>query len=596
MLKGLVNKYLRYFSYFYRHLGYRVLIAFVLTGLVGLLDGFGIAMILPVIQMMGGSNEFDPDALGNMRFVTDFIASLGFKLEIKTVMLAMLVFFSLKGLARFADLYYMVRLRTYFIKKLRIDNIELFRRFSFKHFVLADSGRIQNTLSVEVGRIVTSFTNYFNMLQNVILVVVYFVLASLANLHLALFVALGGVLVNLVYRVFFKRSKKYSKEITDFGHGFQGLLIQMVGFFKYLKSTASIDQYSNRLKVKAEEIENARRKVGFINSVLEASREPLIMLLVTAIVLFQVLYFGQGLGPILLSLVLLYRALNSFMFVQVQWNAFLSGVAAIDNMEELMGEMQSHQEDFKPEKLKTFQHHIEVKDVCFSYAAERVLDHINLKITRNQTVAFVGQSGSGKTTLVNLISGLLVPESGAIIIDDQKLSDIDVRSFQKRIGYITQEPVIFDDSVFNNITLWSEKNAENISRFWNALKGASIDDFVKSLPEKENAPLGSNGVMVSGGQKQRLSIARELYKAVDIIIMDEATSALDSQTELTIQKNIENLKGNFTFLIVAHRLSTIRHADIIVMMNQGRVEAIGSFEELLSTSNHFKRMVELQEI
>lgn len=596
MINRLLNKYLRYFSYFYRNLGFRVLIAFVLTGIVGILDGFGIAMILPLIQMVGGSEEFNPEALGNMRFITDFIASLGFELEIKTVMVAMLVFFTLKGLVRFTDLYYMVRLRTYFIKKLRIENIDLFRRFSFKHFVLADSGRIQNTLSVEVGRIVTSFTHYFNMLQNVILVVVYFSLAFLANFQLALFVACSGVLVNLVYQAFFKRSKKHSKEITGYGHSFQGLLIQMVGFFKYLKSTASIDQFSSRLKVKAEEIENSRRKLGFINSFLEAGREPLIMLLVTAIILFQVLYLDQGLGPIILSLVLLYRALNSFMFVQVQWNSFLSGVAAIDNMEDLMIEMQAHQEQFKEDKLESFQDRIHVENVSFRYANDLVLDHIEMKIKCNQTVAFVGQSGSGKTTLVNVISGLLPPESGAVWIDNQKLSDIDSRSFQKRIGYITQEPVIFADSVFNNITLWSDKTPETEDRFWKALRGASIEEFVKSLPEKEEAPLGANGVMVSGGQKQRLSIARELYKAVDVIIMDEATSALDSQTEQTIQNNIDKLKGNFTFLIVAHRLSTIRNADIIVLMNNGKIEGIGSFEELLASSEHFKHMVELQDI
>jgi len=596
MIKSLFQKYLKYFIYFYKQLGYRTLVAFAFTGVVGTLDGFGIAMVLPLLQMIDGTNEFDPEVLGNMRFITDFIASIGFTLNVKTILLAMLVFFFLKGLARLGDLYYRVRLRFFFMKKLRFENVEMLKGFSFKYFVLSDSGRIQNTLSGEVARIVSSYTNYFNMMHNVMLVAVYFFLAAIANLQLALIVAVGGLVVNVAYRTFFKKSKQHSKEITTHGHGYQGLLIQMVAFFKYLKSTASIDQFGERLKVKVEEIEKSNRKIGFLNSFIEASREPMIMLLVTAIIFIQVLMFGQGLGPIILALVLLYRALNSFMFVQVQWNLFLSGAGAIDNMNEFVDEMSANQETYAKSELQNFNERITLENVTFSYADEPVLDQINLEIKKNETVAFVGESGSGKTTLVNLLSGLLFPDSGSIKVDGIDLAEIDIRTFQKRIGYITQEPVIFSDTIFNNVTFWSARNPENEKKFWRALQEASIDDFVRSLPLGMNAPLGSNGILVSGGQKQRLSIARELYKKADIIIMDEATSALDSETEKTIQENIDMLKGSYTFFIVAHRLSTVRNADKIVLMKHGRIKGVGNFKELLSVSTEFQRMVELQEI
>jgi subfamily B ATP-binding cassette protein MsbA len=165
---------------------------------------------------------------------------------------------------------------------------------------------------------------------------------------------------------------------------------------------------------------------------------------------------------------------------------------------------------------------------------------------------------------------------------------LNLRSFQNRIGYITQEAIVFDDTIFNNITLWDEPNPKNLEKFWNSLKGAAIADFVNELSEKENTRLGNNGVMISGGQKQRMSIARELYKDIDILIMDEATSALDSETEKAIQENIDKLKGKYTIVIVAHRLSTIKNADQIVLMDKGQILEVGDFETLKAKKSYRK--------
>ena len=183
-----------------------------------------------------------------------------------------------------------------------------------------------------------------------------------------------------------------------------------------------------------------------------------------------------------------------------------------------------------------------------------------------------------------------------MLIDGINANKIDMRTFQNRIGYITQEPVIFDDTIFNNVTFWDEKTPENLEKFWIALQKAAIVVMVIELPEKEDAPLGNNGVMISGGQKQRISIARELYKDIDILIMDEATSALDSETERVIQNNIEELKGKYTILIVAHRLSTIKTADEIIVMKKGEIIDKGNFEYLIQNNPSFQKMVNLQEL
>jgi len=263
-------------------------------------------------------------------------------------------------------------------------------------------------------------------------------------------------------------------------------------------------------------------------------------------------------------------------------------------MTEFMADLQANQENYGSLKMKMFATEIRIKDVDFFYGETKVLDNVTLEIKRNQTVAFVGESGSGKTTLVNLLTGLMPVDRGEISIDGNRYRDLDLRTLQQRIGYITQDPVIFSDSVYDNVTKWAPKTEENIAKFWDVLEQAAIAEFVRKLPLAENSPLGNNGIQVSGGQKQRLSIARELFKEVDILVMDEATSALDTETERAIQENIDALKGKYTILIVAHRLSTIREADNIVLLNQGKIIGSGAYDDLVSKSETFKRMASLQ--
>jgi subfamily B ATP-binding cassette protein MsbA len=164
------------------------------------------------------------------------------------------------------------------------------------------------------------------------------------------------------------------------------------------------------------------------------------------------------------------------------------------------------------------------------------------------------------------------------------------------VGYITQDPVIFNDTVFNNISFWGAESEFNKKRFWTAVKQAAIFDFIDELPNKVQMVLGNNRVNLSGGQRRRISIARELFKEVEILILDEATSALDSETEKAIQRNIDDLKGDYTILIIAHRISTIKNADRIVVMKNGKISHINNFSDLIEESKYFRKLVELQEI
>lgn len=572
------------------------MLALGLSVIVGALDGFGLAMFLPLLQMVDGSGTSDPESLGSLRFLVDGMRDLGIPLTLTSVMLMMLLLFTLKGIAKFIEAWYRVIIQRYFIKKIRFNSIDLLSNYSYKSFVLADVGRIQNTLSGEVGQLITSYKNYTAAAQAVVMVLVYVVLAFLANPEFALFVAIAAVLSNQVYRLLYSKTKDASKKMTKGAHRFQGQLIQQVAFFKYLKATSLMKPFSRKLKETVSYMESLGKKMGFYNAILASTKEPLMLVAVIGVVLIQVTYFSQNLGLIILSLLFFYRSLTFLMTLQTSWNQFLQVSGSLENLTEFMEDLRKDQDKTGSKVLENIQTGLELKNVQFAYTKSPVLRDITLSIARNETIAFVGESGSGKTTLVNILAGLIEPDSGQFLIDGCDSRDLDISSYQKRIGYITQEPVIFSDSIYNNVTFWAERTDENLQRFWNALRSAAIDDFVRSLDAKEDSLLGNNGILVSGGQKQRISIARELFKRIDVLIMDEATSALDSETERMIQQNIDDLKGKYTILIVAHRLATIKNADRIVLLSQGRIENAGSFEELKQSSKAFSKMVELQEV
>ncbi len=595
-LKSLLGSYFKHFSYFLNHLGYRVFIALGLSIAVGLLDGLGLAMFLPMLEMVGGETEATHEGLGKLSFILDAMEAIGLSLNLTSVLLVMLFFFSLKGLAKFLESYYKIWVNNYFVNRLRVQVIDLLSHFNYKNFVTTDAGRIQNTLSGEVNLVSGAYMAYFSMLQAGVMLIVYIGLAYLSNPQFALLVTAGGFLSNLAFKVIYKKTIKLSRAVTNERHDYQGLLIQMVAFFKYLKATGLALIYGDKLKESVKEIERTNLRIGLYNSLLLSVREPIVVLIVVTVIYVQVTFFGQALGLIVLALLFFYRALNFVLNVQTQWNKFLNVSGSLENMQAFQKELSEGAEQYGENHVNKIGREIRIENLSFSYGNVKVLQDVTLTLPCNRTIAFVGESGSGKTTLINLMSGLMPIDEGDILIEGLSIRNINQPTYQKRIGYITQEPVIFNDTIYNNVSFWAPKTRENLDRFWEALKKASIVDYVKGIEDKENALLGNNGLNLSGGQKQRISIARELFKDIEILIMDEATSALDSETELAIQQNIDNLRGVYTIFIVAHRLSTIKNSDIVVMMDKGRVIESGGYNEMLSKSKKFQRMVALQDL
>lgn len=595
-LKNFVKKYFKDFSFFYRYLRSKIFIAFLLSVSVGFLDGLGLTMFIPLLQVVSEGGIADSEEMGKLGIFIKGLESLGISMTLMGVLLLMIIFFSLKGAATYLRSIYLIILQQSFIRKIRLNLLSMLNQIEFKRFITSDVGRIQNTMTGEVDRVQRAFTAYFNTMQQAVLVIVYMGFAFMANAQFALLVTAGGALTNFLYKYIYTRTKSASRSLTRYNSVFQGQIIQHVGHFKYLKATGMVGTYGKKLKKTIYQIEESRRRIGFLNSIATAVREPMMIGIIAAVIFVQARFFGGNIGVIILSLAFFYRALTSLMSMQQNWNTFMEVSGSLENMQDFQKYLETGKEKPGKVKLQKFSKQIDIQEVDFYYGQEQILKNINLQIKKNQSMAFVGESGSGKTTLVNLIAGLLPESKGQILVDDLLLQDLNKESYQSRIGYVSQDPVIFNDTIYNNVTFWAEKTPENLERFERSVQQAALKEFLSELPKGKNTPLGNNGINLSGGQKQRVSIARELFKDIDILILDEATSALDSETEKSIQESIDALQGEYTLLMVAHRLSTIRNADQIVFMDKGEIIDIDSFESLVHKQERFKKMVELQEL
>ncbi len=487
-------------------------------------------------------------------------------------------------------------MRHLFILKVRNELLNRLEGLSYSGFLELDAGKIQNTFTSEVGRLFVTMTSYFTAAQNFFMLSTYICLAFLANYQFALLVLIGSLLSNFIYRKIYKKTKHASIEMTKRAVSATNFIIQAIHNFKYLKSTNTFTKYAKMLQNVVGKYERLNRRMGKIKALSLSIKEPIIIAIVSSVILLQINLMGTNLNTILLSLFLFYRALNFLVQVQTDWQTFIENIGGMYAVSASALQMSNSQEMMGTAVFTGIKKQIILRNVDLYYDRTKALDKANIKIPARKTIALIGESGSGKTTVANILSGLFSPTTGEVLIDDIPLLNYSLNSYRDKIGYISQESVVFNDTIFNNITFWAEPTPENKTRFEEVLELASLTGFINSLPDKEFTTLGDNGLLISGGQKQRISIARELFKKCEILILDEATSALDSETERIIQENIEKLHGSFTLIVIAHRLSTIKNADTIYLLENGRVSASGTFDEMINSSARFKKMVSFQSV
>lgn len=646
------------FRYFHDILKQRIFIVLGMSVFAGVLDVFGLTMFLPLLSIVLGAQSGIPGASDtvNLEFLVTYFDRFGISLTLINVIIIMMIFFSLKAIFRFLEGYFRVLNLEFFMRSNRERLISYMRDLRYESFLKLDTGRIQNTLTGEVVRVMMALQHYLVVLQQLIVLLVYVVFAIVANPAFALMLATGALLTNLIISRFYKRIKWWSAKLTGMNNEYHGFLTQEIQHFKYLKATGIIVTFTEKLFGSVREIEKSNRKMGLMFWMVQALREPLLLVVLFTVIIIEVQVLQGNVALMLLSLLFTYRALTVAMQLQLDWSNFLQVSGSLQNHKEFERELRGGKErkeawmshysvaddDTDPsEQLseigatsetavgmtsedntdpikndasqselpqadailsREFDHTavarpvVQIQNMNLKLEGKFILKDINMEVRPNSSVAIVGASGSGKTTLVNVICGLLRPSSGTIWLKGRSMNMMHPSEFRHRFGYITQEPVIFNDTLFNNITLWDEKTEKSVQRFGHVVEQAYLRDVLSEMPNGMDSILGPNGINISGGQKQRIAIARELYRDTEILIMDEATSSLDSESEKIIQDQIERLKDSHTLLIVAHRLSTIRNADLVVLMSDGRIEATGTFDDLMIRSKTFKRMVELQDL
>ena len=590
-----------YIKIFQIYLGLRMYLIYALGIIASVLEGIGILMLLPLLQTIDAGSEIDKnDGLIN-NILYSLINSLGLSESVTSILILISIAFILKAIITFLSLGFTAFLLGDLLKKIKMRLFSHYSNMSFGYFSSKNSGDLINLINEQPTKALESFKQLSLLGSHFINTIILMSLAFLMTFSFGVMALLLGIFLLFI----FLKMNTYVQKLSRIAAKENGILtkwlIQTLHGFKYLISTNQIKSLKNYVNKSINILTNTQIKSGIAAAFTQSVREPIAVLFIMAIVFVQIFVFELRLEPILVSIALFYRALNSTLAVQ---SAFQGTFQTIGSMElvhkEFMNQELNKQEDGEIE-LGKFESEILFDNINFTYpnSDKPALSTLSLKIPCKSSIAIVGTSGSGKTTLVDLVTLTNTPDKGDLFIDGVNYSKIKKLTWRNQIGYVSQDTIIFDDSIANNISMWEHKYNKNQlnKNLIKAAKQANILDFIESLPDGFNTIVGDRGILLSGGQKQRIFIARELFRNPEILILDEATSALDSESEKSIQNSVELLRGKITVIIIAHRLSTIKDVDKVVVLNEGKILETGSFEELINDKNSkFKKLALLQEL
>ena len=602
-----------YLRIFQSYLGGRMYLVFALTLIAALAEGVGLLMLLPLLRTLDANVTPATEAASDSQLATtpapttgvsawlqDLLASLGLQDSTVAVLLIITGAFIAKGALVFGAQGYNAYLRGQLLRELKSRLFDHYSRMRYGYYASRDTGHFINIINVQVNQMLMAFQALTQVGAQLVQTLTYAALAFLVAWRFGLMALLLGAVLLVLFRwinIYVRQLSR--KSAVENGH-LASQLIQTLHAFKYLGATGQIAPLRAHVNASIGRLTHYQIRSGIAAAFTKGVREPIAVVFIMTIVMVQLLFLQQPLAPILVSILLFYRGLNTTLGIQGSWQAMLKDAGSVEAVHDEFDRQHQHQEPDGERVLEPLSQGIRLQEVYYSYDHQLgdVIKGVTLTIPVRTSVALVGESGSGKSTLVDLLTLMLKPRQGRVLIDGVPGEEIELVSWRRQIGYVSQETVIFDDTIANNICLWAgdpQQDALMDQRIQEAARLAHIGAFIETLPEGYQTLVGDRGVRLSGGQRQRLFIARELFRRPNLLILDEATSALDSESERAIQQSIDELKGQITLVIIAHRLSTIRNVDRVYVFDDGRVVEQGAYETLRdSEESRFGRLVAMQ--
>lgn len=589
-----------------------------------ILSLFSFAAIIPVLQILFGLSETtaQPIDMSTVTSLSDWLSAVknnlyfwmesqivvhggGYMLFVLGTFLVVMTGF--KCFTAWMANFYMVPIRTGVLRDLRKSLYDKVVSLPIGYFTEERKGDVMSRMTNDVNEVEASIMAALDVLfKDPIMLLIYLITLFCISWQLTLFVLVllpvAGLLIGRVGRSL-KRASLHGQEQNA------EILTQIdetLGGLRVVKAFNAEDKLKQRF---LNLINDTRRTFNRINRRYYLAH-PVSEFLGTALIAV-ILWFG---GILILSdhstidaatfiyyLVIFYSIINPAKDLSKAGYGVRKGMASLERIDKILNTQSNIVEQTDPKPLHAFCDRIEYRDVCFSYREDvPVLRHINLSIRKGQMVALVGQSGSGKTTLADLLPRFYDPVSGTITIDGTDIRDVSTYDLRALMGNVNQEAILFNDSFYNNITFGVDTTqpAPNGQTWQQAVEAAArianAHDFIMATPQGYATLIGDRGSRLSGGQRQRISIARAILKNPPILILDEATSALDTESEKAVQQALEHLMKDRTTLVVAHRLSTIRNADLICVMHEGEIVEMGRHEDLLALNGYYRRLVDMQ--
>lgn len=482
------------------------------------------------------------------------------------------------------------------IEKLRNETFEKMIRLPVKYYSDQSTGALMSRITNDINLVQSSIPTIISMFRAVLTMIGLIGVIIYMNYKLALIAIVLYPIFIFPLSIISKKLRKYSHLGQERMGDLTSVLQESFSGIRVVKAFVAEDKEVERFeKANAQTIKYANKSV-LAGNLASPLTEALGSFGIGAVLLmggYQVISGTSTTGTFIAFLAALVQIYEPVKLFANSNNALQASIAATDRVFSMFDEEDEIIENKGSIPCNAEGKDIEFKNVSFKYKDNiYALKNISFNVKAGSTVAFVGPSGAGKTTLAHLITRFYDVTEGAILIGGINIKDYDLYSLRHNIATVSQDAFLFNDTIRNNIS-YSKENATD-EEIKNAARAAYADEFIENFPEKYDALCGERGVKLSGGQKQRITIARALLKNPPILILDEATSALDTESERVVQKALDNLMKGRTSFVVAHRLSTILNADIIVVFNNGGIEAIGRHEEILVSSPTYKNLYEMQ--